>query len=390
MSNTSNFQPNIDKGLSKKEREEYDRFINNLIEKSLITPFSDIADPIPCIWIDDKVFANIGDISFISGVPKSGKSSIIAPIIASAFIVDELKVNIPPSFLKIKTKYHDGREVVYIDTEQHESHSKKRLLRTLRLAGYDMNGLSIDNFPEKLKVYNMRKFKNYKVRKDVLFTLFEKHKNACIWIIDGITDFVGGANNEEAGNELISELMQKASENNTAIISIIHENGGNGKLRGHIGSEAERKCSGAISVSKKEGTHFISAKYLRDDSDFEPVPFRWDNELKGFSTVNDAAAVAALSDIRNTKELYKIYVECMSDSVEIRLSEMVQKIMHIKKPNFQALDVKTEQGKKEVDRLRKDAQRTVGYMEDAKYISVSGEGRNKVIRGLQIIDKVGQ
>jgi hypothetical protein len=51
-------------------------------------------------------------------------------------------------------------------------------------------------------------------------------------------------------------------------------------LCGNLGSEAERKCGGVITVKKLKdrGVHCIEAKVIRGSADFDPIFFRWDNQ----------------------------------------------------------------------------------------------------------------
>lgn len=275
-------------------------------ESSIITDQSDISDPIPFVTVNGSTFASLGDISFVSGAPKAGKSSVTGFILATALMKEKPK---DLDSLGIVSSYQENRPIIYIDTEQHPAHTKKRLKLVLKMAGIEQQNTTL------FKVMNWRTFPQQK-RHDNLIHALDIYKTACLWVIDGITDFVTSANNEEAGNVLISHLMQKASENNAAIILLIHENPQNGKLRGHIGSEAERKCGGAISIKKdrEKGVHFIEPKYLRDAEDFTPVVFRYDTTQNRMVSVDSQAAQIAIQEQRDKSkgsETKQLYAKCM-------------------------------------------------------------------------------
>jgi hypothetical protein len=103
-------------------------------EKYRISHSSDIEDETPIIFINDRKIAVNGDISFITGQPKAGKTSIAAFIIATA-----LMENIPNELdtLKIKSNYCKGKKIIYIDTEQPYSQTNKLRKRVCRILGTD-------------------------------------------------------------------------------------------------------------------------------------------------------------------------------------------------------------------------------------------------------------
>lgn len=231
-----------------------------------------------------------------------------------------------------------------------------------------------------LKVMNWRTFPQ-KQRHENLIHALDTYKNACLWVIDGITDFVTSANNEEAGNELISHLMQKASENNAAIVLLIHENPQNGKLRGHIGSEAERKCGGAISIKKdrEKGVHFIEPKYLRDAEDFTPVVFRYDSAQHRMVSVDSQTAQAAILDQKDKakgSENKQLYAKCMGTDQSLSRAEFRKRIELETDPNNKKSPMTREQG----------ANRKIDDMVKSFLIKISGSGKNQIVEPFTIID----
>lgn len=337
----------------------YDFFRN-----STITDDSEIADPIPFITVNGSTFASLGDISFISGAPKSGKSSVTGFIIATAL----MKVK-PDSFdsLGIVSSYQENRPIIYIDTEQHPAHTKKRLKLALKMAGLKQQNKNL------LRVMNWRMYPQ-KTRYEYLVKALDTFKTACLWVIDGITDFVASANNEEAGNELIGLLMQKASENNAAIILLIHESGQNGKLRGHIGSEAERKCGGAISIKKEKarGVHLIEPKYLRDAEDFTTVVFKFDKELGRMVSVDSQTAQIILQEIKDKSkesELKQLYDKCIDSEKPISRTEFRKRIEQEIDPDNKRTPNAREQA----------ANRKIEDMEKAFFIRLAGKGKAQTV-----------
>ncbi len=244
-----------------------------------ITEESHIPDVVPTITVKNGTFAIQGDISFISGAPKSGKSSLCQFILSTA-----LMETIPDAFdtLGIQSIFCQNRPVVYIDTEQPPAYTNRMLSNVKRLIGATSD-------PGNLFVYNWRNFSHTQNRTAIEY-LFKQMPDTFLWIIDGITDFVAGANEEREGNEAIRFFMQQASELNTTVVLLIHETPNTGKMRGHIGSEAERKCGGALSIKKDRdnGVHWIEPKLIRGSSDFEKYAFRYDDGQSRFVSVDDS------------------------------------------------------------------------------------------------------
>ncbi|AEI50663.1 hypothetical protein [Runella slithyformis] len=338
---------------------------------SEITDESDILDPVPFVTVNGSTFASLGDISFVSGAPKAGKSSVTGFILATALMKDKPK---DLDSLGIVSSYQGNRPIIYIDTEQHPAHTKKRLKLVLKMAGIERQNSAL------FKVMNWRTFPQQQ-RHDNLIHALDTYKNACLWVIDGITDFVTSANNEEAGNVLISHLMQKASENNSAIILLIHENPQNGKLRGHIGSEAERKCGGAISIKKdrEKGVHFIEPKYLRDAEDFTPVVFRYDTTQNRMVSVDSQIAQIAIQEKRDKSkgsETKQLYAKCMGTDTTLSRTDFRKRIEREIDPDNKRSPIAREQA----------ANRKIEDMAKSYLIKLSGSGKAQTVEPFTNID----
>lgn len=180
-----------------------------------ITEDTDVPPVEPTIKIKDGIFAIKGDISFISGLPKSGKSTVSRYVIATALTehrTDETDT------LDIEATYCKGDPVVYIDSEQPKAYTKRMGEEIKRI-------LNVERLPGNLHLYNWRHH-SHQENRQAIEQLFNELPNAAYWIVDGITDFVGGANEEREGNEIIRFFMGAASKLNTTIILLIHENAG--------------------------------------------------------------------------------------------------------------------------------------------------------------------
>lgn len=266
------------------------------IEKLGVTLSNQYREMKPVIKIGEAVFAVNGDISFTSGLPKAGKSTITRFMIATA-----LMPFIPPEHdtISIRSEYCQGRKVIYLDTEQNPADTQKMISSILDIAG-------LDKQPENFIALNLREC-SHSENMDYLKSLFYHYNDAYLWIIDGVTDFLPSANDETAGNEIIRYLMKMSSVNDTCIVCLIHENSGNGngKMRGHIGSEAARKCQGAISISYEDDkkVHSIKSTYFRGSKRIEPIYWQFNDNGKPVSC--DAETVESIKQIAEDKNLSK-------------------------------------------------------------------------------------
>ena len=243
------------------------------------------------VKINGSNFAVRGDISFVSGAPKAGKTNIINMMLASCF-VDEFFDS--DTTLLIESVNAGKNPVIYIDTEQPKPYTMGIVKKVMEIA-------NLKKEPENLFVFNLREY-SVEERLIWLEECFNHFANEHLYFIDGVTDFVTSVNNEEESNKFINSLMKRSSEKDTSIILAIHENPNGGKYRGHIGSEAERKCGGAISIQKDRDKqiHWIQARYLRGTSDFDPIYFYWNIELKRFALADESLRNAYKADKSKT------------------------------------------------------------------------------------------
>ncbi len=246
----------------------------------------------PIVTIDGSIYAVRGEISFIVGPPKAGKSAVCLRMVAGAFMrTPDLKKT-----LSIETVPANGRSVIYIDTEQHKSQTKALAKKIAWLAG-------LDKVPQNLFVFNWREYSHIE-RRTRLEMIFRNFENIHLVVLDGITDFLDSVNNEVGANELINYIMGQSSKQNCAIVSLIHEKGNTGNARGHIGAESERKCAGSIVVGKdrEKQVHSISSKMVRYDGDFSTVYFQYDPYEKDYTLVSEQVRRLLETEGQQSKE----------------------------------------------------------------------------------------
>lgn len=280
----------------------------------------------PVVKIGGSVFAVKGDLSFIAGPPKSGKTNVCAAMLASCF-TDRLDDS--GDLLSIESEPAKEKPVIYIDTEQPKPYTQAMIRKILDLTGKEKE-------PENLYVINMREF-TAQDRRVFLDQIFRDFENEHLYFIDGITDFIASVNDETESSEFINFLMRKSSEKQIPIICVMHENIGSGKLRGHLGSEAERKCGGSIGIRKdrEKQVHWIEAKLLRGTNDFDNVYFQWHPERKRFTLADDAVNTIMRNEKKKTAEEVKkekterLFRECFGTSTQVEKKVLINRIIAI-------------------------------------------------------------
>jgi len=287
---------------------------------------SDIPDQEYVVTISNAPVAAKGDISVIGGKEKAGKTSVGIIVIATS-----LMKKIPPDLdtLSIRATYAGNKDVVYIDTEQSKSSTKRFVQNVKRFLGSE-------DLPPNFYAYNIRSLYKSEDKKEALLKLFEKHQDAHLWVIDGIADFVADPNLPEPSNELIALLMSTAEKHNTCIISFVHENPGlSTKFRGNLGSELQRKCFGAVGIKKDKDkkVHSLEARLLRCSGDFDEIYFRYDKEKGRMVSLNNQESEEYKQDKNGEKKKrelrYKLADQCLlGGSERIGYKEFTRRIFN--------------------------------------------------------------
>ena len=105
-------------------------------------------------------------------------------------------------------------------------------------------------------------------------------------VIDGIADLIRCANDEAESIAIIDELYRLAGIYKTCIITVLHFVPNGLKLRGHLGSELQRKAATILSIEKDENpaVSVVKALKVRDGSplDVPLMQFSWNREIGMF------------------------------------------------------------------------------------------------------------
>lgn len=270
--------------------------------------------PVPRFTINGVPVSTPGNITSISAQAKSGKSAVIGAFIASAVVADAANhagLGTGPDTLCVSAAQPGDRKLIHIDTEQSAFDHWQHVQRALRRAGTEIR-------PPWLRSFGLAGATPRQLCEAVRVLCETEAAQGGIFaiIIDGVADLVGDVNEAEDSNALIAELHSLAIKHECPVITVVHENPAqtNGKSRGHLGSQLERKAETNLRLIRNGDIVQMSADKTRG----APIPqktgpcFEWNDAAGMHVTVPNS--VAAASD-RKTIELRELAEECLEEGM---------------------------------------------------------------------------
>lgn len=259
----------------------------------------------------------------VTGGEGSGKSNFVTAIIAGT-LVEKESPSVDTLGLDISPNYHH-KSILHYDTEQSEYQLYKNLSKTLRRSGLDKIPPTYHTF----YLAAMSRKERLRIIRDSMDLYYHKHGGIHLVVIDGIADLIRSANDETESIAIVDELYRLAGIYKTCIICVLHFVPNGIKLRGHIGSELQRKAAAIISIEKDENPilSVVKAIKVRDGSPLD-VPlllFTWDKTKEmhiyaGEKSVED-------KEKRKKQDLINIAKEIFRDKNKFSYSELVDLLM---------------------------------------------------------------
>ncbi|WP_252275811.1 AAA family ATPase, partial [Parabacteroides merdae] len=216
-----------------------------------------------------------GNLFGITGGEGTGKSNYVAAIVAGCICpvgaeVDTLGIQI--------TANSRHKAVLLYDTEQSEVQLFKNVSNLLARAKQP-------DKPDELKAFcltGMSRKERLNAIVQSMDKFYYQYGGIQLVVIDGIADLVKSANDEAESVAVIDELYRLAGIYNTCILCVLHFVPNGLKLRGHLGSELQRKAATILSIEKDEEPtqSVVKALKVRDGSPLD-VPlmlFAWDKK----------------------------------------------------------------------------------------------------------------
>ena len=260
----------------------------------------------------------------ITGGEGTGKSNYIAAILAGTLGAERLQAE-QTLGLEV-TANPKGLAVLHYDTEQSEAQLHKNLGKTLRRAGVK----SVPKFYHSLYLASLSRKDRLKIIRESMDLFHHKHGGIHLVVIDGIADLIRSANDETESIAIVDELYRLAGIYNTCIICVLHFVPNGIKLRGHIGSELQRKAAGILSIEKDDNPEYsvVKALKVRDGSplDVPMMLFGWDKQAdmhvyRGEKSKED-------KEKRKTDELLSVVKSAFRTKVRLSYQELCDILMH--------------------------------------------------------------
>lgn len=186
-----------------------------------------------------------GNLAVLSAQAKAGKSASIGGMLAAFFDDDG-----DADCLGFSAEPANGKGVLLFDTEQSPFDAWQLVHRAMRRAGRI-------TLPDNLRAYTVLDLSPAErvasLHAELARTSSECGGVQCV-LIDGVADLLENVNDIPTSIGLVQELRNLSVRYDCPIICVLHENpaqpGLNGKTRGHLGSELERKADANLSIKK--------------------------------------------------------------------------------------------------------------------------------------------
>lgn len=281
------------------------------------------------VSVNDVPLGTQGNLLCITGGEGTGKSNYVAALIAGAVKpenaegIDTLGVSIEGN--------PKGKAVLFYDTEQSEVQLYKNVSTLLRRCGRN-------TMPEWFKAYCLTGMSRKERLKSIVLSMDKFHYQyggIHLVVIDGIADLIRCANDEAESIAVVEELYRLAGIYNTCIVTVLHFIPNGLKLRGHLGSELQRKAAAILSIEKdtKPAVSVVKALKVRDGSplDVPLMQFAWDKEKAMHAYLGEKPKEE--KDRRKEEELVAVARELFSRKRFIgymELSEELQAAFEVK------------------------------------------------------------
>lgn len=198
-----------------------------------------------CLCLGNYPIAARGNLTCIQGKSKVGKSAVIAAILGAC---QRGRYACTGDTLCFEWQGDDSGAIIHLDTEQSGGDWHALVRRSVKRSGMPAVSARLVSLP----LVRFARSERLAILELALEKELQRQGGIDIVIIDGVADLCSSPNDEAESLELISRLHALAQEYRTAIICVLHENPSSveGKTRGHLGSELNRKAFANLRIEK--------------------------------------------------------------------------------------------------------------------------------------------
>ena len=267
----------------------------SLRERAYALQFNQELTPPPdetCMVIGDVPIVARGNLTVPQGKSKVGKSALISAILGAAH---RGNLSATGDTLCVAWQGESTGAIIHLDTEQSRADWHALVCRGITRSGIPVASSRLVSLP---LVMFSRSERLAVLKQSLRFEREAKGKIDLV-LIDGVADLCVSPNDEAEALELVSQLHALAQEFHCPIVCVLHENPGTdqGKTRGHLGSELNRKAFANLRIDKDNETS-VSTIYgtdmrKRDIPKEMGFCFAWDDGAKMHTFQGRAAGVKA-------------------------------------------------------------------------------------------------
>lgn len=230
----------------------------------------------------------------------------------------------------------------------------KNLGKTLRRASLT----AVPEFCHSLYLASLSRKDRLNLIRESMDLFHHRHGGIHLVVIDGIADLIRSANDETESIAIVDELYRLAGIYNTCIICVLHFVPNGIKLRGHIGSELQRKAAGILSIEKDDNPEYsvVKALKVRDGSplDVPMMLFGWD-KAEGMHVYRGEKSKED-KEKRKTDELVGVIREAFRNSFKLTYQELCDVLM------------------REMEIKDRTAKKYIAYMKEQRILSQDTNG----------------
>lgn len=228
--------------------------------------------------LEGTTLGSFDNLLCVTGGEGTGKSNYVSALISGAISQHQLPAS--EALGMTVAPNPEGMAVLHYDTEQSDAQLYKNVKRSLRRAQLT----ELPSFYHPLCLTAFTRSERLNLIKESMDMYYHKHEGIHLVVLDGIADLINSANNEIESVGIVEELYRLAGIYNTCIACVLHLTPGGLKLRGHLGSELQRKAAGIITIDKDKlnpALSVVKAIKVRDGDplDVPMMTYGWDKKL---------------------------------------------------------------------------------------------------------------
>jgi len=221
------------------------------------------------ITVNEKLVGTLCNYVIYSGLPKTGKSTYVGALIASAFTpwaIYGQKLHLPET----------RRRVALFDTESAPYDLYKARERIRR-------EIDVSEIPERLDIFSLREDPPRIIR-EFIEQYLKATPECAVAVIDGLLDLCMDYNDVLETREIATYLKRVTKIYDVCLVLVLHLSKNTGETLGHLGANTDRWAQSTLTVRRNRETKqmILEPKFLRSSDDFDPVAIEYSEAVSRY------------------------------------------------------------------------------------------------------------